>query len=171
MAAANKAGKAPDAPEDGAKPGTEYGEPSPELSYNADEQAGKREAAVITIGEVEFHRRKKNWAVTRELRTIMRGQERAQIKSARISREMAELPLDEESDERFVSLAKEQDSYQDQADDSAFMIVALLLKDEAGESPGIEHLKEHLDIEDVAMLAATLSGGGEPDPTPATPST
>jgi hypothetical protein len=137
--------------------------------FNADERARERELADVTIGELVFHRRRKNWDVTRALRRLLREQERAQLRIQRTLKKIDALDADA-PEEDFDALNAEIDAEQDKADEAAYGIIALLLRSDDDESPAIDHLKQHLDVEDAGDLAARLSGGGEPDPTPTTPS-
>jgi hypothetical protein len=154
---------------DGAKPGAEIVTPSDRHAYDADGKAAAREAAPITIGGETFHRRRKNWKITRDLRALLRKQERAQVKSMRANKKIDALDVDAD-DAELDRLNGEIDAAQDNSDNAAFEIIALLLRNDDGASPPVEHLKEHLDVEDAGALAGTLSGGAEPDPTPTTPS-
>jgi hypothetical protein len=169
-----EAATAPPKPEkrgpDGAKAGKEVITGSEKHAFNADQRAKEREAAEITIGGEVWHRRKKNWKVTRDLRGIMREQERAQTRIARAAKALDELPIDTDDDE-IESWNVKIDEGQDDADRAAFKIIALLLRDDEGASPTIEHLQEHLDVEDAGMLAQTLSGGGEQDVPPTSETT
>jgi hypothetical protein len=157
--------------EDGAKPGTAAPATGADKhAFNADERASTREAAAVTIGEVVYHRRRKNWKVTRELRTLLRTQERAAVRQQRIGKQIdaldAEAPIEE-----LEALEAEQDRLGDESDEAAYGIIGLLLRSGEGESPSIDSLKDELDVEDAGDLAALLAGGGEPDPTPATGTT
>lgn len=161
---------------DGAKPGAEVVTPSDKHAFNADGRAAAREAAPVTVGGIDYHRRRKNWAVTRKLRALLRDQERAQTRADRARKALDELPID--TDEATLDQYEEKiDAAIDDSDNTAYEIIALLLRDDDGESPpvgdGTEDdgtLKSELDVEDAGDLAATLAGGGEPDPTPETPS-
>lgn len=160
--------KRADAPEDGAPPGEEYGKRS-KHDFDADARAEAREAADVTIGGVVYHRRRKNWEATRALRALLRAQERAGIRSQRARKKIDALDADA-PDEDVEALEDEIDKATDDSDDAAYGIIALLLRDDDGQSPSTDVLKAALDVEDAGDLAANLAGGGEPDPTPASPS-
>jgi hypothetical protein len=161
--------KGPDGP-DGAKPGAQVPPTASDRhAFDADARAATREAAPITIGEIVFHRRRKNWAITRELRAQLRIQERAGVRSRRATKRIEDMDADADMS-AIEALETEQDLLADESDEAAYGIVALLLRDENGKSPEIDHLKEWLDVEEAGDLAATLSTGGEPDPTPTTQS-
>jgi hypothetical protein len=152
--------------EDGAKPGS--GTPEGEVSFNSETTAKEREAKVITLGEDEtaFHRRRKNWQVTRELRALLRKQERSQLAIARVNKQLSELPI-EAPDADVQKLEDRVDALQDEGDVAAYEIIALLLRDDEGNAPTVEMLQEGVDVEDVGTLANRLAGGGEQvaDPT------
>lgn len=153
--------------EDGAKPGSQP-PPNPKHEFNADSRAADREAAPITVGKREFRRRRKNWKVTRELRSLMRDQELAGLRQSRISKEIEGLASDaEDYESQVIERRAKLDALGDEADEAAYKIIALLLRDEDGESPPLELLQDECDVEDVGELAATLAGGGDelPDPT------
>lgn len=191
------------------KPETETA-PQPQ-GFDADARAKAREEAPHVIGGVTYHRRRKNWETTRTLRNLMRAQDRAQTKTARLVRELGELDgsaadelevmldalkaedrdsdrakrmrarletlqadadkLDDEArDAQVDELHEAIDEATDAADDAAYRMIALLLRDDDGNAPEVEHLQAELDVEDAGGLVAKLTGGGEPDPTPpATP--
>lgn len=153
---------------DGAKPGT--AEPDQHFEYDADAIAKRRESADITIGGTKYHRRKKNWEVTRELRTLLRAQERAGIRIDAVNKELEAADVDAD-DQVFDDLYAKSDELADKADTAAYGVITLLLADKDGNSPEDGFLRENLDVEDVAVLARKLQGGREPDPTQTTPST
>lgn len=176
---------------DGAKPGAETAPPS-RKPFDADGRAKAREGAIVTIGEQEYHRRRKTWEITKALRTLLRKQERAQGRAMRIRNRIDALgneihgrqdpktgdwikePLTddvaiEDLEVRIEVLDDEIDEHQDEADTAAYEIIALLLADHADESPPVGFLKEALDVEDAGDLAAELAGGGEPAADPTTP--
>jgi hypothetical protein len=181
---------------------------APTPDFNVDERARARESAAITIGGIDFHRRRKNWTVTRELRAVMRDQERAGARQQKAARDLDELDgteidrltyqlddsnvdgdsdrakrwrakldrleadraaledageLDDELDKRRDAL----DAASEQSDDVAYRMIALLLRDDDGNPPTTDFLKDELDVADVGELASKLAGGGEPDPTQA----
>lgn len=179
---------------DGLPPGVEVldAPPASRHAFDADGRAETREGAPITIGGLTFHRRRKSWEVTRELRSLLRRQERA---GGRVDRLLARIdglterirgardpeggwltrPLtdDDEIDRielEVTALEDKVDEARDEADEAAYEMIALLLRDGDGARPDTLHLKNSLDSEDAGDLAATLAGGGEPDPTPAIPS-
>jgi hypothetical protein len=146
---------------DGAKPGSGTPGRDDHHAFDAESRAKAREAAPVTVGEQVFHRRRKNWKVTRDLRGLLRVQERAGIRSNRANKRIEDAPADEPMD-AIEALETEVDGYQDEADEAAYSIIALLLANDEGESPDLDYLKEQLDVEDAGDMAATLSGGGEP---------
>lgn len=180
---------------DGAPPGAEAPRTDADKhAFDADGRAKAREDAPVTIGEQVFHRRRKNWQVTRELRTLMRVQERAAGKAARLRARVSALtelirgvqdpktggwvkqPISDDAEidrlEAEVEQFEEQiDVAGDAADDAAYDMIALLLRKdgEGDEHPAVEFLKESLDSEDAGDLAANLAGGGEPAEDPTTP--
>src|SRR5687768_258507 len=73
-AARRKASATPEP--DGAPPGAaEERTPAERYAYDADGRARAREGAAVTIGEVDFHRVRKTWEVTRHMRRLLREQE------------------------------------------------------------------------------------------------
>ncbi len=166
--ARRRSGKAEAPAKDGAKPGA--GEPDQHFEYNADAIAKSRESADITIGGTKYHRRKKNWEVTRELRTLLRTQERCGIRIDAVNKQLEAADVDA-ADEVFDELYAKSDELADKADTAAYGVITLLLADKDGNSPEDGFLREHLDVEDVAVLARKLQGGREADPTQTTPST
>jgi hypothetical protein len=134
-------------------------------AFDADKRAREREAAAITVGGQTFHRRKKDWDVTRGLRRAMREQERSQTEQARLRKQLEDSELTPEAVE---ALQDKLDDLGDEADEGAYSIIALLLRDDQDASPPIEFLKRGLDVEDAGSLASVLAGGGEPDPTQTT---
>lgn len=178
---------------DGAKPGDAVHGPADKHAFNADERAEAREAAPITIGEVVFHRRRKNWEVTRALRKLLRVQERAGNKAQRLRARISALtieirgvqdqqtgewtrpPLDDEAridaiDAQVEELETQVDAADLEADTGAYEIIALLIQGDDGNAPDVEHLKEKLDVEEAGEIANFLANGGEQDPTPETQS-
>lgn len=178
------------ATEDGAKPGAETITPTDKHAFDADGRAKAREDAAITIGEKVFHRRRKSWEITRTLRKLLRRQERSGGKQERLRARIDALteeirgvqdpktgawikqPITEE--DRIEEIEVQVEVLQDEAeeaildgDEAAYELIALLLRDDEGQNPDLEHLKDSLDVEDAGDLAVTLSGGGEPaaDPT------
>jgi hypothetical protein len=143
---------------------------NPDLAFDADDRADRREAAPIVIGGMTFTRRRKNWSTTRGLRRLMRTQEHSAVKQARISRQLEELGSDATDDE-FDRLQKEADDLMDTTDRAAYEMLVALLKDEQGGSPDLDFLMENMDVEDTGALAQRLAAGGEPDPTPKTATT
>jgi hypothetical protein len=154
---------------DGAAPGTAYGAAESKHDFDADARARARESADVTIGGIVYHRRRKNWDATRALRRLLREQEHAIIKTQRLRKKIDALDPDAPDDEVFA-LEAEIDEQTDVSDEKAYGIIVLLLRDGDGQSPSVDHLKEHLDVEEAGDLAANLANGGEPDPTPTTPS-
>lgn len=155
---------------DGAKPGSEFGPPRSRHEFDADARAANREAAAVTIGGIVYHRRRKNWAATRALRALLRKQERAAIAQQRARKRIDALDPDA-PDSDLTELEDQIDAATDESDEAAYGIIALLLATtDADTPPDIDHLKVSLDVEDAGDLAANLAGGGEPDPTPTTPS-
>jgi hypothetical protein len=158
---------------DGVPPGAEaQRKPADKHAFDADGRAAAREDAPVTIGGETWHRRRKNWEVTRALRTLLRRQERAGIRQDRARKKIDALPPDEESDAQIDSLEAEIDDATDASDEAAYELIALLLRSDDDEQrhPDVDFLKASLDVEDAGDLAATLAGGGEPDPTTDTPS-
>lgn len=176
---------------DGAPPGAEAPRTDADKhSFDADGRAKVREGAPITIGDQVFHRRRKNWAVTRELRVLLRTQERAASKAQRLRARVAALsekirgsqdpqtgewlkePISDDAEidrieAEVETLEGQIDQAADESDEAAFAMIALLLrKDGSDDHPDVDHLKESLDSEDAGDLAANLAGGAEPDPTP-----
>lgn len=182
--------------EDGAPAGAEQPRrPGDRYAYNADARAKAREDAPITIGGQEFHRRRKSWEVTRELRQLLRAQEKASSRAERFRAQIDALtekirgvrdpdtgdwvkyPLTDEDE--VAELEGKVDDLNDKVDEAilegdnaAFEMIALLLRkengDEAGgDRPDVEHLKRELDAEEAGELAAVLASGAEPleDPT------
>jgi hypothetical protein len=155
--------------QDGAKPGAEAVTPTDKHAFDADGRAKSREDAPVTVGETVYHRRRKNWKVTRELRNLLRKQERAGVRQERIRKQIDALAAD--ADEAQLHELEDQiDQYGDEADEAAYEMIVLLLRDSDGASPDINILKETLDVEDAGDLAAALTGGGAEDPTQETPS-
>jgi hypothetical protein len=156
--------------EDGAKPGSGTRTPADKQAFNAEARAKEREEQEIVLGEDEtpYFRRRKNWQVTRDLRSLLRKQEASQLGIQRINKQIAELPIEDDPG----SLEDKVDALGDEGDLMAYEIIALLLRDEEGNPPPIEMLKESIDVDDIGALASRLAGGGEPvaDPT-VTPST
>lgn len=167
---------------DGAKPGDVVTTPNDKYGFDADGRAAERESADVTIGGIVFRRRRKTWEVTRELRRILRLQEKAGNRAERARKKIDALPADAE-DHELDALEDEVDKHSDEADEQAYALIALLLEvdreqlgdrqsdvDEQGR-PTVDHLKRSLDVSDAGDLAASLAGGSnEQDPTPATPS-
>lgn len=154
---------------DGAKPGDSE-KASPD-GFDAVKRAKDREAAPVILGEdlPPYFRRRKNWATTRVLRKLLRKQSVAAIKEARIEKQLNELPI-ETDDAEIERLMDQIDQLGDESDTVPYLIVAALLRDENGEPPDVDAIKEALDVQEVAALAGEFSGGGEPNPTTATPS-
>lgn len=151
--------------QDGAPPGAEVPRtPSDKHAFDADGRAETREDAPITIGGKTFHRRRKNWEVTRELRKLLRDQERASVRADRARKKIDALPADAPDDDLY-ELEQQVDVATDESDQSAYELIALLLRDDQDNSPGVDGLKAALDVEDAGDLAATLAGGSAEDPT------
>ena len=153
---------------DGAPPGATSGS-NGKHAFDADGRAKEREDAPVTIGEKTFHRRRKNWEVTRGLRALLRRQERAGVRADRARKKIDALAADA-PDSEIDALEDEVDLATDDSDQAAYEIIALLLRDEQDANPDVDHLKSSLDVEDAGALAATLAGGGHEDPSPPTPS-
>jgi hypothetical protein len=149
---------------DGAKPGAR--DPVSRFSFNADARVAEREQGIITIGEQGFVRVRKNWDVTRALRGLLRVQEKSGITIERLDKQVVESADESQLD----GLWRQRDEQQDSADEAAYEIIALLLKDTEGNRPPVEHLKEWLDVQEAGDLAGALSTGREPDPSQPTPS-
>lgn len=137
-------------------PGGDPVPPTDKHAFDADGRAQAREDAPITIGGKEFHRRRKNWSVTRALRSLLRVQEKAGNKSERLRAqidahtekirgvrdpekpgEWLKPPLDDDAEvekiEAEVEKLQEQvDVVQDEGEEAAFQMIALLLKDADG---------------------------------------
>ncbi len=143
--------------------------PNSKHAYNVDERAAAREKAPITIGGQVYHRRRKNWEVTRALRKLLREQDRCGLRIERLRKQILDLPSDADLDE-IDRLEDEIEGFQDKGDDLAFEIIAMLLRNGEDGETSPEQLKEWLDAEDAGDLAAMLAGGGEPDPTSASSS-
>jgi hypothetical protein len=187
--------------------------PTDKHAFDADGRADAREGAPITIGGKTFHRRRKNWSVTRALRALLRLQEKAGNKSERLRAqidahtekirgvrdpknpgEWLKAPLDDDAEVEKIEgqvedLQAKVDVAQDEGEEAAFQMIALLLKDDDGvplwsekpeesktpaeldlEGEYRQHLKDSLDSEDAADLATSLAGGKVEDPTPETTS-
>lgn len=137
---------------DGAKPGDSEKLPNSNYAYDADAKAKQREEAPVTIGERVFRRVKKSWDVTRELRKLLRTQERAGDKIARLEaqkdaktekiRGVRDLdtggwesyPLtDEEAiaaiETEVDALDAQVDELSEQSDQAAYDMIRLLLRD------------------------------------------
>lgn len=178
---------------DGAKSGAEERTPADRHAFDADSRAKAREGAPITIGEQVFHRRRKNWEVTRALRALLRVQEREGSRGERLRARISALtteisgirdrktgewlrpPIDDEDristiESQVENLQDNVETASDASDEAAYALIALLLRGDNGEKPDIEHLKKSLDVEEASDLAGMLAGGGEPDPTPETQS-
>lgn len=152
---------------DGAPPGAEVPPAgSQRFAFDADAKAKAREGAPVTIGGVPYRRVRKNWDATRALRGLLRTQERHQTKQARVRRRLEALDVDAD-ESAFEALEQDIDALTDAADEVAYEVIQLLLRDDDGQPPVIDHLKEHLDVEEAGELGSNLANGGEPDPTPA----
>jgi hypothetical protein len=166
---------------DGAKPGATSA-PTDRYVYDADAKAATREAAPVTIGGTVYKRRRKNWEATRALRDLLRVQERAATRQHRLRLRIDALAqkqaddavaqgddFDEDAAEDAIAdLERQVDDWGDKGDEAAYGIIALLLRDGDGNGPTLDHLKQALDVDEAGDLAASLAGGGEPDPTPTT---
>jgi hypothetical protein len=173
--------KTPDQP-DGAPPGK--ADPSPNYAFDADERFKTREQAPITIGGQTFHRRRKNWEATRALRKLLRVQERAGSRGARLAARVEALTEEirgvrdletgrfvkppitddariDEIEAEVEKFEKDIDKAGDAADNAVYAIIELLLRDENGNSPEVKFLKAELDVDEAGDLAAALAGGGE----------
>jgi hypothetical protein len=188
-AKAQRRAAATDRGTDGAKPGEEVRTPGDKHAFDADGRAKAREDAPVTIGGEVFHRRRKNWTVTRELRALLRDQEKCGNRAARYRARVDALteeirgvrdpdtgawtkpPMtDDDAIERLEGeidgFDAEIDAAQGESDEAAYAIIALLLrKADANDRPELEFLKESLDVEEAGDLASALAGGGETDPT------
>jgi hypothetical protein len=151
-----------------AEPKAEPKTPGPG-GFDADAKAAARESSPVTIGGTIFYPRRKDWDTTRALRKLLRQQERCSARIRRVGTEIEALPSDT-PESKYDELEAMQDRHQDEADEAAYGIIALLCADDAGKSPSMEHLKKHLDVVQAGDLASWLAGGGEPDPTETTPS-
>lgn len=176
---------------DGAKPGSEALTGNERYAFDADGRAKAREDAIITLGERAFHRRRKNWQVTRELRALLREQEKAGNRGLRLRAQIDALteeirgvqdpdtgewtrpPVTDQArvddiETKVDALNDQIDQAGDDADLAAYKIVALLLRDDTDAPPDLDMLKDQADVTEIAELAATLAGGGETleDPTP-----
>ena len=174
---------------DGAPPGSSA--PGGKYAFDADARAKAREDAPVTIGELTFHRRRRNWEATRALREQLRTQEKAsgrkqrlfaridavseQIRGVRdpLTGEWKSPPLTDEAEIAALEaeverLEDEVDAATDESDEAAYAIIALLLRDDEGNPPAIEHLKETLDVAEAGDLSGALSSGEDPaeGPTP-----
>jgi len=157
------------AEKDGAKPGAGSPTAQERQGYNANAKAAERESIEFPIGEKTFKRRRKNWQVTRDLRGLLRKQERAQLGIRRVNKQLEELPIDAD-EEQVADLEDHVDELQDEGDVAAYEIIALLLRDDEGNSPDVEMMQQELDVEDVGAMAQRFSvGGEEPDPDSPTP--
>lgn len=137
---------------DGAPPGAAL--PSAKYEFDADRRATTREEAPVTIGEQAFHRRRKNWQVTRALRALLRKQEHAGNRAARLQARIDALteeirgvrgpdgswktaPVTDEDrldeiDAQVEDLEAKSDAAGDETDEASYQIIALLLKDDDG---------------------------------------
>lgn len=185
---------------DGAPPGAKAPPvPGDKYAYDADAKAKEREEADITIGGRKFRRVKKSWDVTRELRKLLRAQERAGDKVMRLEAQKDALtekirgvrdldsggwvsyPLDDEEkiaevEQEVEGLDEQVDQLSEDSDNAAYSMIRLLLrdpeaKDDVEPKPSEEFLKKELDAAEAGDLVRLLTSGAEPDPTPATPST
>ncbi len=180
---------------DGARPGAENGDTprGPHYAFDADARAKLREDAPITIGGVEYFRRRKNWEATRAVRRHLRDQEKSGSRVRRLTARMDRLtesirgvrdpdtgdwkipPAEDDAqvadlEEQIEALEAQIDERMDESDESAFGIIVTMLRDKEGNPPAVEHLKGALDIEEAGELATNLAGGGETDPLPTSPS-
>lgn len=141
-------------------------------AFDADARAKKREDAPVTVGGLDLHRRRKNWTVSRQLRDLMQQQARAQVRVMRIRKKIEDLDLDA-ADDQIDELMADAGVAQDEVDEAAYRIIACLLATEDGDEPDLDHLKEHLDVDDAGDLANALAGAEEEvaDPTSAAAAT
>lgn len=130
------------------------------FDINADQQQQERRDAVITIGGQEFHRKMKDNEVSRQARELTRAQNIAN-RRAGVCREQAD-ELDAAEVDEFERLEEEADSYDDDAIEITYDLVALLIEDSEGKAPSPELLRTKADIEDIADIARSVTGGGEP---------
>lgn len=160
---------------DGAKPGESDPLPNSRYAYDADEKAKAREEAPITIGGRVFRRVKKSWDVTRELRKLLRKQERAQDAIMRLEaqkdaktekiRGVRDLdtggwesyPLQEEEaieavEREVEALDAKVDERSEESDQAAYNMIRLLLRS-TEEKPDLENLQndESVDAEEYAL--------------------
>lgn len=178
--------------QDGAKPGAEARTPADRHAFDADGRAEAREGAPITIGGQTFHRVRRNWAVIRKVRGLLRDQEKAAQQTRRYEVQISAKteaiagvldpqtgdwktpPVTDDAelariDAEIEELYKKSDKANEDADTAAFKIVVLLLRGDGDEpGPDIRFLQESCDFAEVGALAAVLAGGEEPaeGPTP-----
>lgn len=167
-------------------------------TFNADERAQTRENTPVTIGGVEFTRRRKDWAVSRLMRKAMRDQEKAVALNARLRSRIVEHEvnqaeaardgndeLETELEAKIEDLVERGDAATEAAELVTYRLLALLLKPPAdrddldgwGPEPILEHGPEASDPA-VAFLqpaldvedAAALAGEltGSDEPDPPT---
>jgi hypothetical protein len=138
-------------------------QPAP-AGFNADERKAKRLSAPITIGGQTFYARPQNWDTTNEIQTILRRQAQAREENVR-HREAIERLYDEAGDSapdqaKLDELFARSDEARLASDEATFELIALLLRDEHGESPDVEFLKAELDVHDIGDLSTYLLSGG-----------
>jgi len=143
---------------------------SSSYAYDADKQTEERRKAPITIGGVVYHRRLKTNEVSRRAAALSREQQLVNRKVSALEAQMEDLEPD--AVEEWQELSDQVAGLEREAIDKSYEIVALLLEDEAGGSPGVDELGTKTDIEQIGALVRILFGGGEPaeGPTP-TPTT
>lgn len=188
---ASRAHKPGDGP-DGAKPGAEDRAPSDRHAYDADGRAKAREEAPITIGGRHWHRKRRNWKVTREVRKLLRDQEKAQGHSRRLQAQIAargeqvsgirdyetgdwktppitDAAALEQLEAEIDALNKQVDKVDDESDLAVYRILMMLLRAEDGDTgPTLKFLQDECDYEELGELAGMLASGAEPTegPTP-----
>ena len=138
--------------------------------FDADQRAKAREDEPITIGAQTFHQRRKNWDTTVELRRLLRARDRTAMQRDKAIDELSDYDGDDET--RLTELEAAEEEAIVAAELAIYNLIAQMIHP-AGAPDGrgdVEHLKQHLHIQEAGDLSALLITGASPDPTPTPPS-
>lgn len=131
--------------------------------FNADERAARRESEQIPVGGIALRRARRVWGVTLQMQELLAEQERCARRARRHQIQADELEdkaletgaeVDDEALDELLDQAREA---QTRANEITFELIATLTRTDDDTEPAVEHLKEHLDVEDAAALVTKLT--------------
>lgn len=122
--------------------------------FNADQKARERENAKVTIGETEYRPARRTTVVMKDIRKMMRADRLLADEERKLASE------ENRSDEQTARIAE----IEDERERLVYEMCAGLLAPSNGNPISLDHIVEHLDIEDAGSLLDFLLPDDEQKP-------